>query len=790
MLELTPRASSFARSGIKAVDESKHSSRTSIIMALALLTVLVAWLIQSTVGQSNNSSAVTQALSDPPYENYFYSDPDVDAQVVVTSPLPDSNLTIIGPRLIIAWPAGNSGICTFFQPQNGPNGTLAIALVNSTFGSPLGPVNVEDDGSDYPYVGVEGVISFNSSASLTIPILGSVRTIRDFTEGPSLLYPEIQEANEVSTYNDTGAMISRLWLDNTTVSNFTLVPYENNNSTIEIDNQTLNFGAGFYHFQAFFNYPQLEQLTPEEVLNNDSQVLITQEAEQTTSLSFLSYTEKLLAGAWRFLTYFGRDSMIAALLLEPVLSTGNGSATEAVIGAVLERINRTDGSVCHEETLGDYATWLHLQDNETSTDAIFTYPMIDTDFYLPIIMDRYFTRFPSRITPLLSRSAGSIDVANQNLTYANLTAINALKIYNITTPFYLNQSLSNLIHLKPSEIVGEWRDSTYGLGGGRIPFDVNTALVPAALRALASLSQQTDVFPAGTFSSADLNARADIWENSTLPFFRVSVPVSDASDRLDSFVDAVSYYSGPSHADTLPADNSSNITTYALALDGYNNLSVVDVLHSDTSFRLFFVNASSSSANDTEETQFINATADSLNRPFPAGLSTGAGMVVANPALSGEEVLWENFTNAAYHGTVVWSWTLAMMAGGLERQLGRCGEGGGEEEQQPGWCNDTGVYENVKRAYNNLWDGIEANEAQLQGEVWSWTFQNGTGNGTEGSASGGSGGNGTLDFGGEYTVTPLGSLPPPPGVSGSTESNIRQLWSLTFLAVKRNTDYN
>jgi len=32
-------------------------------------------------------------------------------------------------------------------------------------------------------------------------------------------------------------------------------------------------------------------------------------------------------------------------------------------------------------------------------------------------------------------------------------------------------------------------------------------------------------------------------------------------------------------------------------------------------------------------------------------------------------------------------------------------------------------------------------------------------------------------------------LPPPPGVAGGTESNIRQLWSLTFLAVQRNSQF-
>lgn len=314
---------------------------------MKLLAIIFSVVFSVTVNaQSDNCSVTTQHLSDPPYENYFYSDCNVDAQVIVTSPLPDSNLSIIGPRLIVAWPAGNSGIAAFFLPQNGPNGTLAIELVNSTIGTPLSVYEQRSDnsnGSDYPSVGVQGVLSFNSSAVLAVPILGSVRTIRDFTEGPSLLRPIIQDAINFSQYNDTGVVLSRLWLDNETTSTLTMVPWQNANAFINLDSKggNVSFGAGFYHFEAFFNYPQLQQLTPEDVLNNDSQILIQQQPSQTTSLSFLSYSEKLLAGAWRFLTYFGRDSMISALLLEPVLSSGNASAMEAVIGAVLERINRT-----------------------------------------------------------------------------------------------------------------------------------------------------------------------------------------------------------------------------------------------------------------------------------------------------------------------------------------------------------------------------------------------------------------------------------------------------------------
>jgi hypothetical protein len=292
------------------------------------------------------TEATTLHLSSPPYENYFYSDCHAASQVVVTSPEPDSNLTIIGPRLIVAWPAGNSGIAAYFEPENGANGTLGIQLLNSTVGSPLGPVYNATGGN--ATVGVSTQLSFNSSALLSVAILGSIRTIRDFVEGPSLLRDDIQSAIKYS--NITGGVeLSRLWLDNITT---TTISFTSPNGTIQIDNTTLIFEAGTYTFNASFDYPQLTQLSSEEVLNPESTPLVTQSPMQTTSLSFLSYTTKLTAGAWRFLTYFGRDSMISSLLLEPVLSEGKGGAIEAVIAGVLERINMTDGSVCHEETIG------------------------------------------------------------------------------------------------------------------------------------------------------------------------------------------------------------------------------------------------------------------------------------------------------------------------------------------------------------------------------------------------------------------------------------------------------
>jgi hypothetical protein len=728
-------------------------------MSLFSTALLCALALRGWAAPQCSSPATRQHLPDPPYQNYFYSDCRVDAQAVVTSPLPDSNLTIIGPRFIIAWPAGNSGVAAYFEPQNGVNGSLGIALVNSTIGSPLASVYHETAGFKYPTVGVTGVLSFNSSAELTVPILGSIRTIRDFVEGPSLLQPAIQDAIKVRTVNLTGACLSRLWLDNVTTTTFSMVPY--GSGVVTVDNKTLKFEAGSYVFTASYNYPQLEQLTANQVLSQGSKVLVAQQPDQTTSLSFLSYTEKLLAGTWRFLTYFGRDSMISALLLNPVLSKGDNSAIEAVIGSVLERINRTDGSVCHEETIGDYATYLNLQDNITSTAPIYDYKMIDSDLYLPVFMQQYFVDTPvgkSRLSPFLSKAAGGINPANKNLTYGDLAVINANKIMKMAAPFAApgNQTASNLFHLKEGEIVGEWRDSMYGLGGGQIPYDVNTALVPAALRSIAALARfNSSIFPSHPHWATLADKYAQVWEDSTLAFFAVTVPSSVAASRLESFTKESTFYHGPSQSNYTTS--TPNITFHALALNGYSKLKTVDVMNTDDCFRHFFLNTT----NQPQLSSFLNQTALNILRPFPAGLRTSVGLVVANPALSAEPVLVQNFTNAAYHGTVVWSWQLAMMARGLELQLDRC-----NASPKPDFCTDKPVYTNVLKAYNTLWDDIEKNSAELSTEVWSWVYKNN-----------------------DFHVTPLGVLPSPPGVGAQTESDIRQLWSLTFLAVKRNAKF-
>lgn len=656
-----------------------------------------------------------------------------------------------GPQLVadarqIAWPAGNSGIAALFEPQEGGDGTLGLSLVNSTStGNSLDPIyeNGETDESP-PIVGVSGHLSFNSSATLTVPILGSVRTMRDYIEGSKILVPEIQDAIKFTEVDQGGVSLDRLWLDNVTTTTLSFTPNAENGS-VTIDEKTLKFEPGVYSFNASFNYPQLDQLSPQEVFNEEAQNLIDDSPELSQALSFLSYTTKLTAGAWRFLTYFGRDSMISMLLMSPILSVGEDSGFEAGIMALLERINKTDGGVAHEETIGDYATWINLQDGINSTDPLYDYKMIDTDYFLPIVLQEYFIKNEvgkTRIDEVLNKTATE-DPDNTGITYRRLATLNAEKILNMTAPFAApdGQKQENLIRLHEGDAVGDWRDSPDGLGGGRIPYNVNTAIAPAGLRAIAALAE-AGFFPDHSEWAERASEYATVWEDETLRFFEVEVPQDEAKSLVDDYVSS-NDFPFPSNSEGV----NSSVQYYGVALEGGNNQDMVKVMNTDDCFRHFLLNTT----NEDQLTSFISQTADHILAPYPVGLTTDVGLLVANPAYGGDPVYSANFSNAAYHGTVVWSWQLSMMAKGLERQLERCGG-----DNEPAFCQDQEVHDKVLSAYNRLWDVIEDNTELLSGEVWSWRYEDD-----------------------KFVPIALGALNP-------TESNVRQLWSLTFLAVRRN----
>jgi hypothetical protein len=175
----------------------------------------------------------------------------------------------------------------------------------------------------------------------------------------------------------------------------------------------------------------------------------------------------------------------------------------------------------------------------------------------------------------LNSTIASVNPANEGVSYAELAFRNAFHVMSIAAPFAAegNQTEDNLIHLRDGQIVGQWRDSTYGIGGARIPYDVNTALVPASLRAIAQLTD-AGFYPSYSNWSALATEYAQIWEDETLQFFQVTVPQPEAQQRVDSYVQASNF---PGPAGNVTED----IFFYGLGLDGYENQSTVLVMNSD-----------------------------------------------------------------------------------------------------------------------------------------------------------------------------------------------------------------
>lgn len=169
---------------------------------------------------------------------------------------------------------------------------------------------------------------------------------------------------------------------------------------------------------------------------------------------------------------------------------------------------------------------------------------------------------------------------------------------------------------------------------------------------------------------------------------------------------------------------------HALALDAAGE--PIPVLHSDEGFDFLFGRPTT-----VELTQAVTA----LARPFPAGLSTPVGIVVANPVYAASDIQ-AKLSRSAYHGTVIWSWQQAVLAAGLERQLRRTDLGPALERR-------------VRTARNQLWRVIRAAHTMRNSELWSWSVA-----------------------GGRFQIAPFGT-----NVADADESNAVQLWSTVYLSM-------
>jgi len=217
-----------------------------------------------------------------------------------------------------------------------------------------------------------------------------------------------------------------------------------------------------------------------------------------------------------------------------------------------------------------------------------------------------------------------------------------------------------------------------------------------------------------------------VWSARAPPLFNVDVPDSRARVAIGAYARET----GVSADTALNALNTRPLAFHALSLDEQGK--PIPILHSDEGFRLLLTDPSPAE---------LTRSLDAILRPFPAGLMTDAGLVVANPALANADIRRE-FTRFAYHGTVVWSWQQALLAAGIERQLRRAGL------PKP-------MRADLERARASLWAVIEQGRSMRTSELWSWSYA-----------------------GGKFHAEPFGR----PGTDVD-ESNAAQLWSTVYLGL-------
>jgi hypothetical protein len=372
----------------------------------------------------------------------------------------------LAPRVVWGFPAENTGIGVWFYA---PAQSTELVVEGA-----LEPVQLD--------AGLRGVRSVLTSDAPLLRIkkavLGNVRNVRDYFYGatipPEFDYALQQDARSSTlTFNaldgEHHIQLRLEYLDGTTgaVEGSQLVFRAGPGGKIRLRTTALN------------DYPPLTPIPLNELVTAGA----ANNPEALNALAFLSYREKLLAGSWRFLTYFGRDTLLSLRMLMPVLQP---AVMEAGLGAVIDRIG-PDGTVAHEEALGDYA-WVVRTGNQEPPPpgGMFSpwldYKMVDGDFILPAVLAAY-AESPTgkeHIQAFLARKTPSGE------SYQSAVVRNIGRVVSKAQPFSQAPIASNLVSITHPE-VGNWRDSGAGLGFGKYPFDVNASLVPAALRGAASL---------------------------------------------------------------------------------------------------------------------------------------------------------------------------------------------------------------------------------------------------------------------------------------------------------------
>ena len=420
---------------------------------------------------------------------------------------------------------------------------------------------------------------------------------------------------------------------------------------------------------------------------------------EARGLELLSSEEKLMAGLPNYATYFGRDMMMAALMLEPIVSV---DVQEHVIASVLRKLSPT-GEVSHEEALGGQAIREHAaqysalvqqwQDASARGDSAVAsrsltqaaslltdlqtvrenYRMIDDDFQLPVLVGRYLSRtdVPADRRRRFLSEAGPDGVSRARLLIRNLGFVAEL-----ARPYVQQPTATNLVGFLHRDArgwePGSWRDSRVGYANGRFAMDVNVVWVPKALEALPTILQATGdigelraqiaALPQYVRDSAGLRSAIETWKGARR-HFEVQLSPEQIRTHVNAMLDgwpgveAAYWRSRFARSD---ADDDS-LAFLALALDSTG--SPIRVANTDPATELFL-------ERENADPAALRQMLDVFLREYPVGLFVDSlGPLVANDAYASSDVQ-ERFRIDLYHSPrVVWGREVNLIFLGLLQQI-------------------------------------------------------------------------------------------------------------------------
>ena len=438
---------------------------------------------------------------------------------------------------------------------------------------------------------------------------------------------------------------------------------------------------------------------------------------QVKSLELLSSQEKLMAGIPNFATYFGRDMMVSALMLEPIW---NPVMLEHVIASVLRKLSPS-GEVSHEEGLGsqairenaakynklisEYFQQKAQNDDHTANKILANaeellanlqavtenYHMVDDDFQLPVLAARYLTRsdIPAdRKRAFLQANSGKEDGTSR----VTLLMRNLLYVSQISRSYVTQPVAENFVSFRKLDEQrwhsGSWRDSGAGYANGRYAMDINVVWVPQALEAIEkifAILHEIDISFEDIENIAPeirdtkladyahnpeaLQQAINTWRDA-IRHFEVRLSVQEVHKKVHAKLDWLSgqertYWENIFAKSAVEQDG---IEFLALSLD--ENGQPIPVVNTDLATWLFLEDLTDKILEDKVKPEEVIKRLRIFVVPYPVGLFfEGVGPAVANDVYASSGV-WENFQRDIYHSPqVVWGREVNLLFLGLAKQI-------------------------------------------------------------------------------------------------------------------------